>query len=375
MHSPSRIPTTLLRVTLAALAVSALIVAPQAQSPTLSVAPGTGTMYIGGYPNSVWVIDEATAKVTETISLKIGLPRRLVLTRDKSKFYIADIHAQNMEVVDVASRKTLETFTLNSGTTRTRMNAYEPDPTNSYMVMITRDYTKLIDRWEIGPSKLVTVDLATKAVTRTIPWPDKIERDAANLMFSPDGKLLYFLGTEILIFETKTFTEVGRWSLSSLETGLGQVSLSFNGFGGVDAVQDEPGFYTTTMTIEDPIQNRRMMGVARVNLNARTLDFYTIGPATGVNFALSPDGKSAFGVESEIGRYQLWTFDLEGRRVAKRQEFPGRPRMSLKTSTNGKVLYIYNAGETIDLYGAEDYAHLTTLHLPGDVSTGLLVLP
>ena len=49
--------------------------------------------------------------------------------------------------------------------------------------------------------------------------------------------------------------------------------------------------------------------------------------------------------------------------------------MSLKTSTNGKVLYIYNAGETIDLYGAEDYAHLTTLHLPGDVSTGLLVLP
>lgn len=375
MHSPSRIPTTLLRVTLAALAVSALIVAPQAQSPTLSVAPGTGTMYIGGYPNSVWVIDEATAKVTETISLKIGLPRRLVLTRDKSKFYIADIHAQNMEVVDVASRKTLETFTLNSGTTRTRMNAYEPDPTNSYMVMITRDYTKLIDRWEIGPSKLVTVDLATKAVTRTIPWPDKIERDAANLMFSPDGKLLYFLGTEILIFETKTFTEVGRWNLSSLETGLGQVSLSFNGFGGVDAVQDEPGFHTTTMTIEDPIQNRRMMGVARVNLNARTLDFYTIGPATGVNFALSPDGKSAFGVESEIGRYQLWTFDLEGRRVAKRQEFPGRPRMSLKTSTNGKVLYIYNAGETIDLYGAEDYAHLTTLHLPGDVSTGLLVLP
>lgn len=375
MHSPSRIPTTLLRVTLAALAVSVLIVAPQAQSPTLSVAPGTGTMYIGGYPNSVWVIDEATAKVTETISLKIGLPRRLVLTRDKSKFYIADIHAQNMEVVDVASRKTLETFTLNSGTTRTRMNAYEPDPTNSYMVMITRDYTKLIDRWEIGPSKLVTVDLATKAVTRTIPWPDKIERDAANLMFSPDGKLLYFLGTEILIFETKTFTEVGRWNLSSLETGLGQVSLSFNGFGGVDAVQDEPGFHTTTMTIEDPIQNRRMMGVARVNLNAKTLDFYTIGPATGVNFALSPDGKSAFGVESEIGRYQLWTFDLEGRRVAKRQEFPGRPRMSLKTSTNGKVLYIYNAGETIDLYGAEDYAHLTTLHLPGDVSTGLLVLP
>lgn len=371
-----RINRSLLRVALAAtLAVPALAVAPRAQSPAPSIAPGNGTMYIGGYPNSIWVIDEATSKVKETIPLKIGLPRRLVMTRDLSKFYIADIHALNMEVVDVASRKTLETFTLSSGTTRTRMNAYEPDPTNSYMVMITRDYTKKIDRWEIGPSKLVTVDLATKAVTRTIPWPDKIERDAANLLFSPDGKLLYFLGTEILIFETQNFTEVGRWNLSSLETGLGQVSLSFNGFGGVDAVQDDPGFYTTTMTVEDPIQNRRMMGVARVNLNAKTLDFYTVGPASGVNFALSPDGKSAFGVESEIGRYQLWTFDLQGRRVAKRQEFAGRPRMSLKTSTNGKVLYIYNAGETIDLYAADSYAHLSTLHLPGDVSTGLIVLP
>jgi hypothetical protein len=49
--------------------------------------------------------------------------------------------------------------------------------------------------------------------------------------------------------------------------------------------------------------------------------------------------------------------------------------MSLKTSTNGKVLYIYNAGETIDLYDADTFAPLTTLHLPGDVSTGLIVLP
>jgi hypothetical protein len=212
-------------------------------------------------------------------------------------------------------------------------------------------------------------------VTRTIPWPDNTERDNANLLFSPDGKLLYFLGTEILIFETTNFTEVGRWNLSSLETGLGQVSLSFNGFGGVDTVHDEPGFLTTTMTVEDPVQNRRLMGVARVNLNAKTLDFYTIGPAGGVNFALSPDGKKAFGVESEIGRYQLWTFDLQGRRVTKRQEFAGRPRMSLKTSTNGEVLYIYNAGETIDLYSAANYELLSTIHLPGDVSTGLLVLP
>jgi hypothetical protein len=344
-----------------------------AQSP--SPVPGTGKMYIGGYPNSIWIIDEASSKVTETIPLEIGLPRRLVMSKDMSRFYIADIHALKIEVVDVASKKTLETFTLSEGNKRVRINAYEPDPSHKYMVMITREYTKLLDRYEIGPSKLVQMDLATKKIVRSIPWPDGEERDNANLLFSPDGKWLYFLGNEILIFETENFTQVDKWTLSTIETGLGQVSLSFGGFGGVDTVNDEPGFLTTSATIEDPVQNRRMLGIARVNLNAKSLDFYTIGPAGSVSFALSPDGKSAFGLESEIGRYQFWAFDLQNRRVAKRQEFEGRPRMSLKTSTNGKVLYIYNAGETIDLYDAATFAPMSTLHLPGDVSTGLIVLP
>jgi hypothetical protein len=361
----------------AALTLPFLLAAPTAQSsdPAPRYSTGNGTMYIGGYPDSIWIIDEATAKVTETIKTNIGLPRRLLMSRDASRFYIADVHALNIEVIDVATRKSLETFTLSEPNRRVRINAYEPDPTHSYMVMITREYKKLLDRYEIGPSKLVVYDLKQHKLTREIPWPGGEERDNANLLFSPDGKYLYFLGTEILVFDTTDFKEVDRWNLSSLETGLGQVSLSFGGFGGVDTIHDEPGFLTTTMTVEDPVQNRRMMGVARVNLNAKSLDFYTIGPAGGVNFALSPDGRHGYGVESEIGRYQFWTFDLAARRVAKRQEFAGRPRMSLKTSTNGKVLYIYNAGETIDYYDADSYELLTTLHLPGDVSTGLIVLP
>jgi DNA-binding beta-propeller fold protein YncE len=376
MRPLNRSLPVLARVALAgALVLPALVSTPAAQTASLPVSPGNGTMYIGGYPNSIWVIDEAKAKVVETISTQIGLPRRLVMSRDRSRFYVADIHATNIEIIDVATRKSLDTLTLSGGNSRVRINAFEPDPTHSYLVAITRQYTKLQDRYDIGPAKLVTIDLKSKEVTREIPWPDNTERDNANLLFSPDGKLLYFLGTEILVFETTEFKEVGRWNLSSLETGLGQVSLSYNGFGGVDTVHAEEGYLTTTMTVEDPVQSRRLMGIARVNLNEKELDFYTIGPAAGVNFALSPDGRSGFGVESEIGRYQLWTFDLENRRVAKRQEFAGRPRMSLKTSTNGKVLYIYNAGETIDLYDADTYALLTTLHLPGDVSTGLIVLP
>ncbi|MEX2272686.1 MAG: hypothetical protein WD690_14530 [Vicinamibacterales bacterium] len=58
-----------------------------------------------------------------------------------------------------------------------------------------------------------------------------------------------------------------------------------------------------------------------------------------------------------------------------RVEFDGRPRMSLKTSSNGQLLYIYNAGETIDIYDGSSYKYLRTIVLPGDVTTQFYVVP
>ncbi len=336
---------------------------------------GNGTLYIGGYPNLIWIIDEATEKVVGTIHTTGGIPRRLGLTRDRKLFYVVDATQEVVEIVDIASRTTVDTFKLTDGNQRVRFASIEPDPTNSYAIILTRTATKARDHVEIGPSLMQQYDLKGHKILRTIPWPDGQERDQANLMFSPDGKLLYFLGNEILVFETTNFTQVDKWDLSNLEEGLGQVSVSFGGFGGLDTVNDEPGFLTTTLTVEDPVQHRRMMGVARIDLNKKDIDFYTIGPAGGVNFVLAPDKKRGYGLESAVGRYHFWTFDLEQRKIISRAEFEGRPRMSLKTSSNGKILYIYNAGNTIDFYDAASYKYLRTINLDGDVTTGFYVVP
>jgi hypothetical protein len=48
--------------------------------------------------------------------------------------------------------------------------------------------------------------------------------------------------------------------------------------------------------------------------------------------------------------------------------------MGLKTSSNGKVLYIYVAGNTIDLHDAASYKRLRTIALDGDMTTDLFVL-
>ena len=47
----------------------------------------------------------------------------------------------------------------------------------------------------------------------------------------------------------------------------------------------------------------------------------------------------------------------------------------MKTSSNGKVLYIYNAGATIDLYDAATFTFISAIQLPGDATTEMFVFP
>jgi hypothetical protein len=336
------------------------------------VTPGSGTLIIGSYPSQFWIIDEATEKVVGTIPYKSGIPRRTSITRDRKRFYTLDATMEKVEILDIAARKTLDTFTLSEGNKRVRIRSLEPDPLNRFVVMLTASATKLIDRFEIGSPTLVQYDLNEHKIARTIPWPDGEERQNVQVLFSPDGKLMYlFTDQDVLIYETGTFTQVDKWELSKpIEEGFGRLE-----FGPRDILNDEPGYYTSIFNVSDPVQHRRTMGIGRVNLAAKSVDFYTLGPSTPVSFTLAPDRKVAYGLFEEIGRYEFWKFDLEHHKLAGRTEFRGRPRMALKTSSNGKVLYIYQAGNTIDLYDAETYQYMRTITLDGDMTTDLFVLP
>ena len=337
-----------------------------------AVSPGNGTLYIGAFPDHFNIIDEATGKVTGTLPYKSGMPRRTVMTRDRKRFYTIEAQMEKVEILDIESRKTLDTFTLSEGNRHVRINTLEPDPQNRFVMMVIRPAVKQVDRFVIEPSALVQYDLATKKIVNTVAWPNGEERENANIQFSPDGKLMYlFSERDVLIFDSATAKQVDKWELSRpVEEGFGALE-----FGRIDAANDEPGFYTAMFQVEDPVQKRRMMGVGRVNLSAKKVDFYTLGPSQAVGFTLAPGRKVAYGLLNEIGHYEFWKFDLESRKVAARVEFRGRPRMSMKTSSNGKVLYIYNAGRTIDLYDAETFKFMKTITLDSDVTSDLFVVP
>ena len=46
-----------------------------------------------------------------------------------------------------------------------------------------------------------------------------------------------------------------------------------------------------------------------------------------------------------------------------------------RVSSNGRIVYVYNAGETIDLYEAGTYKYLRTIHMGADQTTELFVVP
>ncbi|MDO8678889.1 MAG: hypothetical protein Q7R30_10045 [Acidobacteriota bacterium] len=358
------------RVVLLTVLCSVVVVG--AQKPVrLAMTGGDHLLYIGTYAGTVQIFDEATEQKVGDITLKTGIPRSLTLSQNRSKFYVLDSTLEKIEVVDIATRTSLSTFTLSEGNKKTRIRGLQVDPLERFLILLTRSATKLVDRWEIGDISLQLYDLAQKKITRTIPWPRGEEREGVNIRFSPDGKLLYFFGDDVLILETQNFTEVDTWALSRpLESGMGRIN-----FGSVDDFNEDPGFFTGLFNTQDPVQNRRIMGIGRVNLVAKTVDFTPIGPAEGVSFAMAPDRKRGYGLMQQIGRYEFWAFDVEQRKLIGRTEFAGRPRMSLRVSSNGKLLYVFQAGATIDVYEAGTYKLLRTIEMTADQTTGLFVLP
>jgi hypothetical protein len=354
-----------------ALACAAVANLALSAAPAETITGGNATMFLGARPNRILVIDEATEKVTGFIPTKTGYPESLNLSKDKTRFYVTSSSMQDIEVVDVAKRAVVDTISFAEPGKRVWLRQFEPDPLHRFAVALTRTSKKLEDRWEIGGVSLFQYDLKEHKEMRKIPWPKGEEREGGiALQFSPDGKYMYLFADDIFVYDTTDFKEVDKWELSRpLEDGFGRIA-----FNSTDDDYEEPGFFTGIFTVSDAVQNRRIMGIARLNLSKKSVDFYALGPATGLRFCLAPGRRLAYGLHQEVGKYEFWGFDLENHKIINRVEFPGRPRMSMKTSSNGKLLYIFTAGNTIDIYDAATYKYLRTITMDSDMTTGLAII-
>ena len=353
------------------LALLVLVVGPAAaQAPPA----GMGTIFMGSYSGHITAVDEATEKVTQ-IPLKTGGPFVVRLSPDRTRFYVQSANQEHFEVVDVRKRQSLDSFTLSDARKHVRAVAFEADPQHKTMMLIARTATRLIDRWEIGNPEFIEYDLAEHKVLRTIPWSADFEPSYYNaiLRYSPDGKFLYVFGHQILIFETATMKQVDAWDLSiPIESGMGRLDP-----GSFDESTDRPGFVTGVFTMRDALQKRDLLVVGQMNLTAKTVETFPLGPAPvggDVSFTISPDRTRAHVLHEQIGRHELWTIDMATHRVLSRVPVPSRPRMQVRASSSDQLLYFYEAGRLIEVYTADASKRLRTITLDSDMMYGTFVI-
>src|SRR5450755_367532 len=115
-----------------ALAVFAVMCASQARA----------TIYLATYQGDLLQIDDATYSVVKQIKLKTGIARELVLMPDKKRILVMTNQYSGFEIVDLQKGEVIDSWKLDSPTTRLRPTSMAIDPTGRYVYTMTATYTK-----------------------------------------------------------------------------------------------------------------------------------------------------------------------------------------------------------------------------------------
>jgi hypothetical protein len=361
--------------------LSVLIAASAALLPVLSA----GTLYLPAYPSQVLVFDEQKGQIVDRIPLSTGAPYHIRLGPDQKRIYVTTIDHNGIEVIDVATRRVINHFVLNTPTTQYRIFNGAADPSGKLFYAVTKQITKFPEHYEVAKPKYTVIDLEQQKLVKAVDIPREEEAENQGdfgqgaMEVSPDGKYVYQFGGKITILQASDFKVVDHIDLQNPYTpGLQNVH-----FGGNLDLINEAGAHTAMFNSSDPVVHGHVFGLARMDLNTRDIDFKPIGPAPAggiAGFEVTPDKKKAYAVIQTgihgTKRCEFWSFDLGSNRITQRAEVPCRTRFTLGISSDGSKLYIYGAGYDIEVYDAATLKYEKTWDLNNDVTYGgIVVLP
>jgi len=342
-------------------------------------APAASLIYAGALDKHVVILDEAKLEVVGRVPLQTGIPRGVAQSLDKKKLYLSTPLRNGVEVVDLATRKVIHSFTLDEGNKRVRLRSFTPDHQDKLLYGLIEVVTKQIDRYEIDKPKWAVIDLAERKIVRTYDYP-KEELSAfiyGGMRVSPDGKYLYQFRQNVLIFDTSDFKLVDKIELSRPNwPGIETVNL-----GPGDDPHDELGRITALFNSTDPVVHRRVFGIASFDLTRRTFDFTPVGPSTtGMQgLRLTPDRKTGYTVafRDSLGnrKSEFWVFDMASRKLVQTVDFPGPINFNFTLSADGRQIYVHGSSPFIDVYDARTLQKKKTVEVNADLTTRLVVVP
>lgn len=337
------------------------------------------TMVLGGYPDQLMLVDEASGQVEERVTLATGLPTSMHLSNDRERIYVTTITTSGIEVFDTATHRIINSFSLNTPTTRYRFSGGVPDPTGRYFYIMGMRIDKLLDSYRISELQYMVVDLEQQKVVRSVDVApeDRGPSYRSRLALSPDGRTLYVFKDKVIVLETETLEVVDRIDLAKPDfPGMQDVSVS----GSLETLAS-PNEYVSVFNAVDPYIQNKVFGIARFDLQSRHFSFSPIGPAPDsmAGLQVAPDGKNAYTVavngERGSARCEFWHFDLTSNIAVNNAAFPCRSRFFFGMSPNGEKLYIYGAGFDVAVYDAKTLQPAGDWELTNDATmAGMLFL-
>ena len=350
-----------------------------------TAVPARVYMYVGTLDHKLLMFDEEKEEVAGEIPLG-GIPRVTVLSRDQTKLYIITTQME-VETVDLVARQMTGSFSLADEKSHPRMvrgafgrnfPGVAVDPAGRYLYTTMRVAVKDIDQYRLEPPQFVVIDLQDKKITKTFPFPKELDQGfgfTATYKVSPDGKLLYVFDQDIVVYDLSDFHQVDRMEFAKpLYPGASPYRLAAN-----DDPNDDPRVVTSVFTSVDPIVHKETLGLAKLDLLTRKIDYKPIGPALPmVSFMLTPDRKFGYSLMF-IGaganrRNEFWMWDIDQHKVIQRTEFPSRFNARFSMSSDGKKLFVYGAGSTIEVFDAKTLTSKKLIYLNKDTTTNLIAL-
>jgi len=343
-------------------------------------------VYLGAWPHQIVVFDAAQEKVVDRINLDTDVVQQLVLSTDKKKLYAWTVKDNSMVTIDLATRKVVGTFSLNTGNQNVRLLGIAADPAGKYLYSVGSVVVKKIDHYEIEPTKLMVIDLENRKISRTLDFPKEeslVGFWRIQMKFSPDGKYFYMFLGNVLVFDSNTLQLAKKIDLADPHVP-GVANVVFNPVE-EDAAEDpneEPGKLTNVFMSSDPYVHRTVFGIAKIDLATMSFDFVPVAPATTLSMTpllLNRDHQIGYTAAINGGpgnrRCEFWAFDMKTRKLINKREFDGRNRFSLGLSADGEKIFIYGAGYEIDVYDAKTFQLRSNVVLPGDMTSNIIVMP
>jgi hypothetical protein len=340
-----------------------------------------GFAYIGTLDHKLLIFDENKEEIVGEIPLG-GVPRVTALSPDQTKLHILTTQ-MDVETVDLPARKMITHFSLSDEKSRPRIarsggTSIAVDPNGRYLYATLRVSVRETDYYRMEPAQFVVIDLQDKKIAKAFSFPKDIDQGfgfSASYKVSPDGKLLYVFQEDVLVFDLATFTQIDRIELAKPEfPGSSPYHLN-----PADDPYNEGQVITSVFTAVDPIVHKGTLGLASLDLKTHKADFKPIGPALPMmGFLLSPDHKRGFSLmyngSGGNRETEWWVWDIANHKVIRKEPFEGRPTFKFGMSGDGKKLYLYGAGSTLEVFDSETLKSRKLLYLNKDTTTNLITL-